>query len=73
MAKPRVEKPNVDKTTSVSIRQIENGFLVNESGYTGNGRNPRYFDRTWYSKTNPVKNVTTQAPNTNIRFGGKKG
>lgn len=59
------EKLDVDKNTSASIRKIENGFIVCESGYTGKGKNQQYFNREYFSATNPVANVK-------IQFGKKK-
>lgn len=59
------EKLDVDKNTSASIRKIENGYIVSESGYTGKGRNQQYFSREYFSTENPVANVK-------IQFGKKK-
>ncbi len=56
---------DVDKNTSASIRKIENGFIVSESGTTGKGRNQQYFSREYFSATNPVANLKVQ-------FGKKK-
>lgn len=53
-SKSSTPKVMVDKDSSVSIRQIENGFIVSESGTRGKGRNKEYYDKQWYSKTNPV-------------------
>lgn len=60
-----VEKLDVDKNTSANIRKIENGYVVSESGYTGKGKNQQYFNREYFSATNPVANVK-------IQFGKKK-
>lgn len=64
-SKSSVEKLDVDKNTSASIRKIENGYVVSESGYTGKGKNQQYFNREYFSATNPVANVK-------IQFSGKK-
>lgn len=53
-SKSSVPKVMVDRDSSVSVRQIENGFIVSESGTRGKGRNKEYYDKQWYSKTNPV-------------------
>lgn len=63
--KSSVEKLDVDKNTSASVRKIENGYIVSENGYTGKGRNQQYFNREYFSATNPVANVKLQ-------FGKKK-
>lgn len=60
-----VEKLDVDKNTSASIRKIENGYIVSESGTTGKGKNQQWFNREYFSATNPVANVK-------IQFGKKK-
>lgn len=57
----------VDNNSSVSIREIENGFIVSENGYTGKGRNQQYYDKQYYSPTNPVAGIGTK-----IKFGSKK-
>lgn len=51
------EKLDVDKNTSANIRKIENGYIVSESGSTGKGRNQQYFNREYFSQTNPVANI----------------
>ena len=51
------EKLDVDKNTSASIRKIENGYLITESGSTGKGKNQQWFDRQYYSATNPVAGI----------------
>lgn len=58
----KTETIDVNKQTSANIRQIENGFVISESGYTGKGKNQQYFSREYFSKTNPVAKV---------KFGGK--
>lgn len=69
-------KVGVDKDSSVSVRQIENGFLVSESGQMGKGRNQKWYNKEFYSKTNPLKNIMsggeTSGSSGNMRFGGKK-
>jgi hypothetical protein len=54
----------VDKDSRVSVRQIENGYIVNESGTTGKGRSKQYYDKEWFSKENPVKG--------SLKLSGKK-
>ncbi len=57
-----------DKTT-LSVRSIENGFIVSESGYRGKGRNQEYVNKEYFSKTNPVK-IGGAAPSTSgVKFG----
>lgn len=46
---------HVDSNSSVEVRQIQNGFIVRESGYTGKGRNQQYYNKEWFSASNPVK------------------
>lgn len=57
----------VNKNTSASVRQIENGFIVCESGTTGKGRNQNYWSKEYFSANNPLSGVKSQ-----MRFGGKK-
>lgn len=54
--------PNIslDKNENLSIRPIENGYIVSESGYKGKGKNQQWFNKEYFSATNPIK------------FGGKK-
>lgn len=49
--------PNIklDKNENLSVRQIENGFIVSESGTKGKGRNQQWFNKEYFSKTNPIK------------------
>lgn len=61
----KTEKLDVTKNISTSIRQIENGFLVSESGYVGQGKNQKWVNKEYYSPTNPVAGVK-------IKFGGRK-
>lgn len=56
------EKLDVTKNISTSIRQIENGFLVSESGYVGKGRNQKWVNKEFFSPTNPVAGIK-------IKFG----
>lgn len=53
----KVETLDVNKNTSANIRQIENGYIVSESGYTGKGRNQKYFNREYFSQKNPVSGI----------------
>lgn len=55
----------VDSNSSVNVRQIENGFIVSESGYTGKGKNQQYYNKDYFSPTNPVAGVSK------IKFGKK--
>lgn len=59
------ERLDVTKNISTNIRQIENGFVVSESGYVGKGRNQKYVNKEYFSETNPVAGVK-------IQFGKKK-
>ena len=45
---------DVTKNISCSVRQIENGFVINESGYVGRGKNARYESKEYFSQTNPI-------------------
>lgn len=66
-------KVNVDKDSSVSVRQIENGFIVNESGTTGKGRKKDWYNKEYYSPTNPLKGVLGGGGQKGtMRFGGKR-
>lgn len=69
-------KVSVDSNSSVNVRKIENGFIVRESGYTGKGRNQQYYDKEYFSKTNPLKiaggNGGSGTGNGNMSFGGKR-
>lgn len=65
-------KVGVDKDSSVSVRQIENGFIVSESGYTGKGRNQKYYSKDFYSKTNPLNISGGGSTGGGIKFGGRK-
>ncbi|HQV54313.1 MAG TPA: hypothetical protein PLX17_02310 [Chitinophagaceae bacterium] len=49
--------PNIklDKNENLSVRQIENGFIVSESGTKGKGRNQTWFNKEYFSQTNPIK------------------
>lgn len=53
----------VDNNTSLSVRKIENGFIVSESGYMGSGKNQKYYNKDFFSPTNPVAGVPK------IKFG----
>lgn len=59
---------NMSGDKSVSVRKIQNGFIVSESGYTGKGKNQKWFSREMFSKTNPVK---VNIPSTIGRFTKK--
>lgn len=50
-------KVQVDADSSVTVRKIQNGFIVAESGTTGKGRNTQYYNKEYYSPTNPVASV----------------
>lgn len=66
----------VDKDSSVSVKRIENGFIVSESGYTGKGKNQKYYNKEFYSKENPLKGIPVSSGSTssggNVKFGGRK-
>lgn len=55
----------VDKNSSATVRQIENGFLVSESGYTGKGKNQKWVNKEYFSQTNPLESVGK------VKFGKK--
>ena len=59
-------KLEVNKNTSASIRQIENGFIVSESITKGKGRNQSWEQKEYFSATNPL--ATAKA---SMKFGGK--
>lgn len=40
---------------NVSVREIENGFIVRNSGYVGKGKNQKYMEKEVFSKKNPIK------------------
>lgn len=61
---------DVDKDSSVQVREIENGFLVAENGYRGKGRNKTWYTKEYFSATNPVKISMPKKPT--MRFGSKK-
>lgn len=44
-------KPN----ESISVRPIENGYIVSKSGYKGDGKNQQYYNKEYHSPTNPLK------------------
>lgn len=45
----------LDKNDNVSIQEIENGFIVSQSGYTGKGKNQQWYNKQFYTPTNPIK------------------
>lgn len=45
----------VDNKVSLGVREIENGFIVSESGSTGKGRNQEYYSKEYFSKANPIR------------------
>ena len=57
-SKSPTPKVVVDKDSSVQVRKIQNGFIVSESGTTGKGRNQQYYNKEYFTKTNPLKNIT---------------
>ena len=46
---------SLDKKDNISIQEIENGFLVSQSGYTGTGKNQQWYNKQYYTPTNPIK------------------
>lgn len=63
----------VSEKVSSEVRQIENGFVIRESGYKGKGRNQEYISKEYFSKVNPMKEgVVKQLTSTGMKFGGKK-
>lgn len=65
-SKTSLPKVEVDSNSSVSVRKIENGFIVNESGTTGKGRNQNYYNKEYFSPTNPIAAMTKS-----VKFGKK--
>ena len=57
----------VNDTTTASIRKIENGYIVSESGYTGKGRNQQWWNKEYFSTNNPIANASAK-----VTFGKKK-
>ena len=51
------ERLDVTENTSCTIRKIANGFIVNESGYTGKGRNQKWVSKEVFTPTNPVAGI----------------
>ena len=58
---------SMGKDKRVDVEQIENGFLVRESGTVGKGRNMQYKEKKYFSPTNPV-----QISKPTLKFGSKK-
>jgi hypothetical protein len=65
---------SVDKDSSVSVRQIEKGFIVRESGSTGKGRNQKWYEKEFFSKTNPLRisGGASNGSSSGMKFGGGK-
>jgi hypothetical protein len=57
----------VDRDSRVDVEQIENGFLVRESGTIGKGKNQTYYEKKYFTPENPVK-ISKPA----MSFSGKK-
>lgn len=55
----------VDSNSSISVRQIENGYIVSESGYNGKGKSQQWYSKDYFSPTNPVAGVSK------LKFGKK--
>ena len=55
MARAPVAATAVTKNMSVTVKQIENGYLICKSGYVGAGRNQKYVCTETFSKTDPIK------------------
>lgn len=56
LSKTMKELPiTLDKNDNVSIRSIENGFIVSESGYKGKGKNQQWFNKEYFTANNPIK------------------
>lgn len=45
---------------NLNVRQIENGFIVRESGSVGKGKNQKYFEKEFFSKSNPIAIKTSK-------------
>lgn len=56
----------VDKDSSTSIRKIENGFIVSESGMKGKGKNKQWYNKEYFSQQNPLEGISK------FKFGKKK-
>lgn len=67
-----IPKLEVDSNSSIQVRKIENGYLVSENGSTGKGKNQQWYNKEYYSKTNPVAGVLTGGKSNGVKFGGKK-
>lgn len=67
-------KVHADKDSTVSVRQIENGFIVSESGSRGKGNKREWYNKEYFSKVNPVKisGGGNMSNGGNIKFGGRK-
>lgn len=65
MAKGKLSTPAIPMDGNVSVRKISNGFIVRSSGYTGKGKNQKYFEKEVFSESNPIK------VSGNVKFGGK--
>lgn len=56
LSKTMKELPiTLDKNDNVSIRSIENGFIVSESGHKGKGKNQQWFNKEYFTASNPIK------------------
>lgn len=54
----KIPKLEVDSNSSLNVRKIENGFLVSENGYTGKGKNQQWYNKEYFSATNPISGLT---------------
>lgn len=76
-SKPSAPRVTVDKDSSVSVRQIENGYVVSESGQTGKGRNQKWYNKEYFSPNNPLKGIiggsgASGAGGSKVKFSGKR-
>lgn len=55
---------------SINVKPIENGFLISESGTKGKGKKQTWYERQYFSPTNPVPNINI--PKGRVSFGGNK-
>lgn len=52
---------DVSKDMSCDIRQINNGFIVRESGYVGKGKNQQWKTNEYFTPKNPISGVKLPA------------
>lgn len=65
----KIPKLEVDKNSDVRVRKIENGFIIQEIGTIGKGRNQTYYNKEYFSDKNPIASVTKGGGS--VKFGRK--